>query len=86
MSRQSQVNYAELNAKKKFCNNDLIHEVADKLNVGESMVKAIVDSQSKFTAYTIKSGTMDSIAIVYLGKFKVNPKQVQKMMSKSMKT
>lgn len=86
MNRKSQVNYKELNEKKRFCNNDVYHEVSEELNLPTALIQLVADSQSKFTASTMKAGGMESITMVYLGKFKVNPRQVQKMMGKSMRT
>lgn len=85
LRRKSKVDYRKLNESKRFCNNDLIIEVAAELNVPEQLVKEIVEAQAKLAAKTIKSGTLQTVILPYLGKLKVNPYHVQKLMSKSMK-
>lgn len=79
------VDYKKLNRDKKFANEDIISEVAESLNVSEALVRSIQDTQSKFHALRTKAGGLESIMYVYLGKFKVNHRQVQKMMANSMK-
>lgn len=71
--------YKQLNANKKFLNADVIAEVAEEFDLPFDTVKGIVDAQFKFTAQTIKGGGLETIMFVYLGKFKVNPRQVQKI-------
>ena len=83
--RKSRVNYKELNANKKFCNEEVIIEVAEDLHVSQDIVRRVADSQSKFTAQIVKSGALETIMYVHLGKFKVNPYQIQKMMANAMK-
>lgn len=79
------INYKELNSNKKFCNEEVITEVAEELNVPQSLVRLIEQSQSKYTKQTIKAGGLESIIYVYLGRFKVNPRQIQKMMVNGMR-
>ena len=85
LKTKSKVDYKKLNESKRFCNQDLIVEVAEKLGVSEQLVKEIAEAQAKLAAKTIKSGTLQTIILPYLGKLKVNPYQVQKMMGNSMK-
>lgn len=85
LRRKSKVDYRKLNESKRFCNNDLIVEVAEKLQVPEHLVKEIAEVQGRFAAKTIKSGTLKTVILPYLGKLKVNPYHVQKLMANSMK-
>jgi glutamate formiminotransferase len=81
----SKVNYEELNAAKRFCNKDVIEDVAEELGLPVHLITDIVETQSKFTLQTIQGGGLETIMYVYLGKFKINPRQVQKLMAKSMR-
>jgi hypothetical protein len=85
-SYRSNIDYKKLNENKRFCNTDVIQEVAEELDLPEDLVASIAAAQSGYTAQTIKAGGLETILFVYLGKFKVNPFQVQKMMANSMKT
>jgi len=84
-NKKTLVDYEALNKGKKFCNEDVIREVAEEFNVHESIVRGIANVQSEHTLRVMKSGTMKSIIYVYLGKFKVNARRVQKMMANQMK-
>lgn len=85
LNKKKLVNYEELNKRKVFCNEDVIREVAEELNIHPSIVKDIADAQSKHSLRIMKAGGMQAIIYVYLGKFKVNAKKVQKMMANQMK-
>lgn len=85
LRRKSKIDYQKLNASKRFCNDDLIREVAEKLNISEQLVKEVVEAQAKLAAKTIKSGGLETVILPYLGKLKVNPYHIQKLMAKSMK-
>jgi hypothetical protein len=82
---KKRINYKELNANKRFCNDDVLEATAEELDLPKHLVASIVESQSKLTARTIQSGGLETIMYVYLGKFKINPLQVQRMMANSMK-
>lgn len=86
MERKKRVNYKELNANKRFCNDDVLEEISEELDLPKHIVASIVDAQSQFTARTIQSGGLETIIFAYLGKFKINPRQVQKMMANSMRS
>lgn len=78
------IDYKKLNAEKKFCNEEVLADVAEELDLSLDVVRDIVDAQSAFTARTMKAGGMETIMYVYLGKFKVGLYQVQKMMANAM--
>jgi hypothetical protein len=55
--------------------NEIISEVAKELDFPENTVKSIyLKGLSKFTTYTMKSGTFDSVRWPHFGIFKVKPK------------
>lgn len=85
VKHKRKVDYRKLNAGKRFCNTDVEHEVGEKLGISHLLVRQVAEAQSKFILQTIKGGGMEVITMVYLGKLKVNPYQVQKMMGKQMK-
>lgn len=85
LKRKSKIDYKKLNENKRFCNDDLIHDIVDKHQIKEDLVREIIEAQSKFAAKIIKSGGLQTIILPYLGKLRVNPYHVQKLMAKSMK-
>jgi hypothetical protein len=85
MQAKKKINYKELNANKKFCNADVVEDVAEELGISSHIIAGIVETQSRYTAQVIQAGGLETIMFVYLGKFKINPRQVQKMMANSMK-
>lgn len=78
------VDYKKINEEKRYCNEQVIQEVAEKLNLSYSLVKSVIDAQSKFTSNVIKGGGLETIVMPYLGKFKVSPTKIQKMMAKGL--
>ena len=49
----------------------IIQEIANKYNVPQTLVEAIIKSQFKFVRQTIKKGECESIRLKYLGIFGV---------------
>lgn len=84
--KKRRVDYHKLNSSKRFCNDLIISEIAEELEIEISLVEKVAQSQSKFTVNTFRRGGMESVTYVYLGKFKVNPFKVQKMMANQMKS
>lgn len=83
--KRNRFDYKKFNADKRFCNKDVIYDVSQELNIAEELVQQVADSQSEYTARTMRAGGLETIIYVYIGKFKVNPLQIQKMMANGMK-
>jgi hypothetical protein len=78
------VDYKKINEEKRYCNEQVIQEIAANLDLSYDLVKSVVDAQSKFTSNIIKGGGLETIVMPYLGKFKVSPTKIQKMMAKGL--
>jgi nucleoid DNA-binding protein len=79
---QYQNDYTKVNAKKNFCNEIIIEEVADERKVSVELVREVVHSHSRYILEIIKSGAFESISLPYLGKLKAKLRSVQKARSK----
>ena len=67
-----------------ICNNYVTDKTFDTLReegivLDRELMDEIIDSQSEYTAASIKSGYFESITWVYLGKFTANHKSVQNL-------
>lgn len=76
-----QIDYSKIEESKKFCNTELYDLVAEEFNIPVEQVKGIIESQFTFTFSVIKGGSLKSVLLPYLGKFKVNHKRVQRIMA-----
>lgn len=84
MLQTKRIDYKKLNASKKFCNEDVIDNVSQELGISKEMVREVMEIQSDFLSSTIKSGGLENVIFVYLGRFRTNPRRIQKMMANSM--
>lgn len=75
------IDYTKINENKKFCNAEIIEEVAEELGLSIHLVKGIIASNSDFLRKTIETGAYESIHLPYLGKLKAKLRSVQKALS-----
>ncbi len=60
-------------------NKRLIHEVGLDNNLKDYIVKLIVESQFKALKEIIEKGEYESVRLMHLGVFKVNPNRLKKI-------
>ena len=64
--------------KEREVSDQLMREVAEELNLPLKTVKEVImNGQSKFTAYVMKSNTFDGVRWPFLGKFTAKVKAAQ---------
>lgn len=59
--------------------DQIISDIAKKLEIDEDVVNKVVRSQFKFVKDVMESGNMDSIHLSYFGKIAVKPNRLTHM-------
>jgi len=59
--------------------HSIMVKVANNLGCSVKQVETIVKAQSSYTKQVMESGSMEGVALPYLGKFIVSPKRLKKI-------
>lgn len=57
----------------------MIEKVARNLGCSPKQVETIIKTQSAYIKHVMESGSMEGVALPYLGKFIVSPKKLKKI-------
>jgi hypothetical protein len=60
----------------KFCNQDVINEVADEIDVPKFLIKKIESHWHKFAHTVVTSGNFENVLIPYLVKIEFNKRKM----------
>jgi hypothetical protein len=62
--------------KEEFCNNDVINEVSEKMDVPKFLLKKIESHWHSYVQRVISSGNFENVRIPYLVTFEFNKKKM----------